>query len=316
MTGLWNISTLNSGKTATLTINAKIISVGTIKNTATINTTTKNIGNNNSSTNIISEAIPSQINTLNVIITVDNSVKLESTLKDSNGKPIADKEVKFYVNGKLIGTAKTDVKGVAYFKYTPTKTGTLTYTSSFTDPTGVYTDSTSSKSTITVTKDKFTLTTILPTGYVGDKKTIKVKATNSKGKIVPNKTFTVYINSKKIDNYKTNSKGEFTIKTTLKSSNKLQIKFVEDNKYNKLSKTSKTYTYKIRSKKGKTITTIYYVKTKYDKVTRLKAKLTNAKGKPLAGKYIKFYFAGKYVGKAKTNKKGVAILKYTPEKKK
>ncbi|KZX11634.1 Ig-like domain repeat protein [Methanobrevibacter filiformis] len=321
ITGLWNISTLSSGKTATLTINAKIISVGTIKNTATINTNTNNnnnnnntnnIGNNNSSISIISEAIPSQIHTLNVIATVDNSVKLESILKDSNGKPITDKEVKFYVNGKLIGTAKTNVKGVAYFSYTPTKTGTLTYTSSFNDPAGVYAASTSSKSTVTVTKDKITLNTKLPTGTVGDKKTIKVKATNSEGKVVPNKTFTVYINGKKIGNYKTNSKGEFTIKTTIKSSNKLQIKFAGDNKYNKLSK---TYTYKEKSKE-KTITTIYYTKTKYDKVTILKAKLIDAKGKVLAGKYIKFYVAGKYVGKAKTNKKGIAILKYTPEKKK
>ncbi|KZX09890.1 DUF11 domain-containing protein [Methanobrevibacter filiformis] len=316
ISGSWNISTLSSGKTATLTINAKIIDVGTIENTATINTNNNNnnnIGNNNSSTNIISEAIPSQINTLNVIATVDNSFKLESTLKDNKGRPIADKEVKFYVNGKLIGTAKTDVKGVAYFRYTPTKTGTLTYTSSFTDPTGIYTDSTSSKSIITVTKDEITLTTILPTGYLGDKKTINIKATNSEGKSLPNKRFTVYINGKKIGNYKTNSKGEFTIKTTLKYSNKLQIKFAGDSKYNKLSK---TYTYTAKSKKGKTITTIYYAKTIYDKATTLKAKLTNLKGKALADKYIKFYVAGKYVGKAKTNKKGIAILKYTPKKKK
>ncbi|KZX17711.1 beta strand repeat-containing protein [Methanobrevibacter filiformis] len=311
MTGLWNISNLSSGKTATLTITGKIISVGTIKNTAIINTTTKNIGNNNSSTNIISEAIPTQISTLNVIVAVDNSVKLESTLKDGNAKPIADKEVKFYVNGKLIGTAKTDAKGIAYLRYIPTKTGTLTYISSFTDPTGVYADSTSLKSTIIITKDKINLTTILPNGTVGDKKTIKVKATNSEGRIVPNKTFIVYINGKKVGNYKTNSKGEFTIKTTLRSSNKLQIKFAGDNKYNKLSK---TYTFK--AKKEKTITTIYYTKTKYGNSIILKAKLTNGKGKALAGKYIKFYVAGKYVGKAKTNKKGIAIFKYTPKKKK
>ncbi|KZX17351.1 carboxypeptidase regulatory-like domain-containing protein [Methanobrevibacter filiformis] len=312
LSGSWNISDLSSGKIATLTINAKIISVGTIDNTVTINTTANNIGNNNSSTNIISKAIPTQINTLNVIVSVDNSVKLESILKDVNSKPIEDKEVKFYVNGKFIGTAITDVKGVAYFSYTPTKIGTLTYTSSFADPTGVYGSSTSSSaSTVTVTKDKITLTTTLPTGSVGDKKTIKIKATNSESKTVPNKTFTVYINGKKIGTYKTNSKGEFTIKTTLKSSNKLQIKFAGDNKYNKLSK---TYTY-IAKSKGKTITTIYYTKTKYNKPATLKAKLTTNNGKALAGKYIKFYVAGKYVGKAKTNKKGIAIFEYTPKKK-
>ncbi|KZX12128.1 bacterial Ig-like domain protein [Methanobrevibacter filiformis] len=307
--GLWTIDGLAAGETVTLTINATIIAIGNISNSANVSASGNNTNSNNSSSvTIVSVAIPTQINTLNVIVAVDNSVKLESILKDSNGKSIDDKEVKFYVNGKLIGTAVTDVKGVVYFKYTPTKTGTLTYTSSFTDPIGFY-DYSTSTSTITVTKDNITLTTKLPSGYVGDKKTIKIKAT-SESKTVPNKTFTVYINGKKIGNYKTNNKGEFTIKTTLKSLNKLQIKFAGDNKYNKLSK---TYTYIAKSKE-KTITIIYYAKTKYSKPVNLKAKLTTIKGKVLAGKYIKFYVAGKYVGKSKTNKKGIAILKYTPKK--
>ncbi|KZX12102.1 beta strand repeat-containing protein [Methanobrevibacter filiformis] len=311
--GLWTIGGIVAGETVTLTINATIIAIGNISNSANVSASGNNTNSNNSSSvTIVSVAIPTQINTLNVIVAVDNSVKLESILKDSNGKPIDGKEIKFYVNGKIIGTAVTDVKGVAYFRYTPTKTGTLTYTSSFTDPTGVYGSSTSSSaSTVTVTKDKITLATTLPTGSVGDKKTIKVKATNSEGKPVPNKTFTVYINGKKIGTYKTNSKGEFTIKTTLKGSNKLQIKFAGDSKYNKLSK---TYTYIAKSKE-KTITTIYYTKTKYNKTVTLKAKLTTNKGKALAGKYIKFYVAGKYVGKSKTNKKGIAIFEYNPKKK-
>ncbi|KZX14378.1 DUF11 domain-containing protein [Methanobrevibacter filiformis] len=310
--GLWIIDGFAAGKTVTLTINATIIAMGDIGNSANVSASENNTNSNNSSSvNIVSVAIPTQINTLDVVVVVDNFVKLESILKDSDGKPIGGKEVRFYVNGKFVGTAVTDVKGIAYFKYTPTKTGTLNYTSSFTDPTGIYLPSTST-STVTVTKDQITLTTTLPTGSVGDKKTIKVKATNSEGKPVPNKTFTVYINGKKIGTYKTNSKGEFTIKTTLKSSNKLQIKFVGDSKYNKLSK---TYTYIAKSKE-KTITTIYYAKTKYGNSIILKTKLTNGKGKALAGKYIKFYVAGKYVGKAKTNKKGIAIFKYTPKKKK
>ncbi|KZX14095.1 bacterial Ig-like domain protein [Methanobrevibacter filiformis] len=309
--GLWTIDELTAGKTVTLTINATIIATGNISNSANVSANENNINPNNSSlVTIVSEAILTQINTLNVIVVVDNSVKLESILEDSNGKPIDGKEVKFYVNGKFVGTGVTDVKGIAYFKYTPTKTGTLNYTSSFTDPTGIYLPSTST-STITITKDKITLTTKLPTGYMGDKKTIKVKVTNSEDKIVPNKTFTAYMNGKKIGTYKTNSKGEFIIKTTLKSSNKLQIKFAGDSKYNKLSK---NYTYIAKSKE-KTITSIYYAKTKYDKTVTLKAKLTTNKGKALAGKYIKFYVAGKYIGKIKTNKKGIAIFEYTPEKK-
>ncbi|KZX10614.1 beta strand repeat-containing protein [Methanobrevibacter filiformis] len=311
ISGSWNISSLSSGKIATLTIKAKIISTGTIKNTATINTTVDNIGTNNSSISIVSEEIPSQISTINVIGTVDNSVIIESILKDNKGNPIVNKEVKFYVNGEFVGTAMTNVKGVARFSYVPKTVGKFTYTSIFTDPTGVYGASRSSQSNVIVNKDKITLALKLPTGYVGDKKTIKVKATNSEGKLVPNKKFTVYINGKKVGTYKTNSKGEFAIKTTLKSSNKLQIKFAGDSKYDKLSK---KYTYKAKTKE-KTITTVYYTKTKYTKAVNLTAKLTNGKGKALAGKYIKFYVAGKYVGKAKTNKKGIAVFKYTPKKK-
>ncbi|WP_169805492.1 hypothetical protein, partial [Methanobrevibacter filiformis] len=229
----------------------------------------------------------------------------------TTGKPIQGLTVKFYVEGKFVGTNKTDVKGISYFNYTPTKTGKIQYYVSINNESGTYPPTHSPNSTITINKDTIKLTVKTPSGNVGDKKTIKIKATDIENKVLANKFFTVYINGKKVGKYKTNSKGEITIKTTLKASNKLKITFAGDENYKSLSK---TYTYTAKAKK--TIIKIYKAKTLYGKTVQLKSKLTDAKGKPLAGKYVKFYVAGKYVGKVKTNKKGIAILKYTPKKKK
>ncbi|KZX12137.1 Ig-like domain repeat protein [Methanobrevibacter filiformis] len=70
------------------------------------------------------------------------------------------------------------------------------------------------------------------------------------------------------------------------------------------------------AKAKKTIIKIYKAKTLYGKTVQLKSKLADKKGNVLVGKYVKFYVAGKYVGKAKTNRKGIATLKYNPKKKK
>ncbi|KZX13391.1 hypothetical protein [Methanobrevibacter filiformis] len=115
--------------------------------------------------------------------------------------------------------------------------GKVQYYVSINDESDTYSPTHSPNSTITVNKNTIKLTVKTPSGYVGDKKTIKIKAIGIENKVLVNKFFTVYINGKKVGKYKTNSKGELTIKTTLKASNKLKITFAGDEDYKSLSKT-------------------------------------------------------------------------------
>ncbi|WP_458403814.1 SBBP repeat-containing protein [Methanobrevibacter sp.] len=65
------------------------------------------------------------------------TINLTATLTDSMGStPIANKTVEFFINNELAGTAITDENGVAAYVYTPSKTGTDTYTVSFNETIG------------------------------------------------------------------------------------------------------------------------------------------------------------------------------------
>ena len=53
-------------------------------------------------------------------------VILSAKLLDHNGNPLADKTLKFYINGNYIGEAITDENGIARLKYTANTVGNLT----------------------------------------------------------------------------------------------------------------------------------------------------------------------------------------------
>ncbi|MCC7561604.1 MAG: Ig-like domain repeat protein [Methanobrevibacter arboriphilus] len=53
-------------------------------------------------------------------------VILSAKLLDHNGNPLADKTLKFYINGNYIGEAITDENGIAILKYTANTVGNLT----------------------------------------------------------------------------------------------------------------------------------------------------------------------------------------------
>jgi len=76
--------------------------------------------------------IPSKI-TISVPeeIKVGETVTLESKLTDENGNPIANATVDFYVDGKKVGSAKTDKNGIAKLQYKFTKSGNPTITAKF-----------------------------------------------------------------------------------------------------------------------------------------------------------------------------------------
>ncbi|WP_067260195.1 right-handed parallel beta-helix repeat-containing protein [Methanobrevibacter cuticularis] len=60
-------------------------------------------------------------------------LKLKAKLVDENGKPLKDKTVYFYLNGKLIGFSKTNDEGIATLSYIATKTGTFVLSAKFTE---------------------------------------------------------------------------------------------------------------------------------------------------------------------------------------
>ncbi|MCC7561768.1 MAG: Ig-like domain-containing protein [Methanobrevibacter arboriphilus] len=63
--------------------------------------------------------------------TYGKNTVLKATLKDATGKAIIGKYIKFYVNNKYVGQAKTNSQGIAALKYKVKNTGSLVVKSSF-----------------------------------------------------------------------------------------------------------------------------------------------------------------------------------------
>jgi protocatechuate 3,4-dioxygenase beta subunit len=68
---------------------------------------------------------------------VDKKVVLSAKLTDSNGNPLKDCPIDFYVDGVFIGTAITDVNGMAYINYTSNTSGQFIIKGVF-NPLGIY----------------------------------------------------------------------------------------------------------------------------------------------------------------------------------
>ncbi|KZX17545.1 bacterial Ig-like domain protein [Methanobrevibacter cuticularis] len=62
---------------------------------------------------------------------VGEAVDLIATLTDMNGNPLAGRNVTFFVNGKNVGEAVTDINGIARLSYTPSKAGKFTISAAF-----------------------------------------------------------------------------------------------------------------------------------------------------------------------------------------
>jgi hypothetical protein len=127
----------------------------------------------------------------------------------------------------------------------------------------------------------------------------------SNNKILTEKTIYFYVNNKLIGSAKTNNQGIATIKYKIPSVAKYNVKtvFNGDTSYNKIEN-SNSFT-SIKAKVSMTLNKKLSKKKIQVKITAL--------GKPLKNKIIKFYVEGKYVGKVKTNSKGIALFK--PKKK-
>jgi hypothetical protein len=135
---------------------------------------------------------------------------------------------------------------------------------------------------------------------------IKITIRNIKGKVLTGKEVIFYVNGKLIKKVKTDSNGVATFKYKFKNrtAHKIVAKFVGDTYF--LAKNSETLTV---TPKDATYLNLAKFTVKNNKKTTFKATLKNHKKKAMGKKYLKFYMNNKYIGKAKTNAKGVATLK-------
>ena len=160
------------------------------------------------------------------------------TLKDSNGKGIANKNVTAKVNGKTY-KATTNSKGVATIKLNLNAVKTYNVSLKFAGDS--YYSASSASVKVKVTKSKTKLSVPAKT-YKRTAKTKKLTATlkTSDGKVLKSKKVRFTVNGKTYV-AKTNSKGVATVKVKLtsKKTYKVTVKFAGDSSYYAVTKKSK-----------------------------------------------------------------------------
>ena len=188
---------------------------------------------------------------LNAVITAKNTAYVINyggsynvILKNVNGTVLAGKNLKFTLNGKNIGVAKTNAKGVATIKLTAkilktAKTGKKNLVIKFTDE--IY-NPVSKTVKININKEN-TKMVAKQKAFKWNQKVKKYSVTlkNSKNKAIKNLKCTLILNGKKYA-AKTNTKGVATFKITKlfkKGYFKGTVKFLGDNYYKAVSKNVK-----------------------------------------------------------------------------
>ena len=161
------------------------------------------------------------------------------TLKTVDGKALANKEITFSFNNKVI-KVKTDANGIAKFSFNLNKAAKYPVSVAFLGDKhykGAFTTA-----TITVNPIKTKITAPKKT-FKKSKKVKKVVITlkNSKGKALAKKKITLTVNKKKYT-VKTNSKGKATFKIKnlkKKGTFKYTVKFAGDSLYKAVQKKGK-----------------------------------------------------------------------------
>lgn len=247
--------------------------------------------------------------TTNIVINVISSayygqtVIFKAILSDQAGNLLGGKTIRLNIGG-LILNLKTNSKGEASYSYLANKfIGSKNIIADFTGD-SLY-NGVSKNITLNVVKAK---TTIVISNFKAlYKKSNIIKATikGQNGKVLAGKVVKLYINGKYITKAKSSSSGLASFKYTFKTgkTHKIIANFTGDSYY--LAKNSPTL--KVIPK-SKTYTKLSKFAAKYGKITTFKATLKNTANKAMVKKYIKFYANGKYLGQAKTNSNGLAIL--------
>ena len=217
--------------------NTGIFNFTTSSETNTTNNTSGNTTGDNS-TPVVTK-VDTKISATVVKMVYNTGKAMTITLKDNNGKPIANAKITIILNGKTI-TKNTDKNGQAKLTISlvpKTYTAKVSYTG----------DETYKGSSTTA---KIVVTKATPKLSVAKKKTFKVKTKtkkvtatlkDNKGKVLKNTKVTLKVKGKTYT-VKTNKKGVATFKVTKltkKGTFKATVKFAGNNKFKAISKTVK-----------------------------------------------------------------------------
>ncbi|WP_067042927.1 transglutaminase domain-containing protein [Methanobrevibacter sp. YE315] len=223
----------------------------------------------------------------------------EATFVDSNGKPIANQNVKFNVNGKTY-TVKTNANGLATQSLSNLPGGTFTMTS-------YNVDGLTKKNTIKVYNHVDTkLVTNIYAFYAGDTANVQVKLLNSFGYApTTGKLVTLTVDGKKYS-AKTNANGiaKFTLPKLANGGYVATYAFAGDEHYRASSAQNKIYFLPT-----KTLSLNVDGKTVFGKGSgsSFAVKLTSG-DVPISNQYINFIVKGQTFIKVKTNSKGIASI--------
>ena len=227
-----------------------------------------------------------------------DSKKFTATFLKSNGKALANKNVKFKINGKTY-TVKTNSKGVASLSMTSLKKGTYKIIS-------YNTDGLTKTNTVKVVSYVATsLTTSTYTFLKSDSKTIKVTLTHALGYAPGSgKTIKFTVNGKSY-NAKTNSKGVASLKLPTLNAGTYTVKysFAGNTFYKASSASSKLY---ILPSKTATFTVKTATTFRNGSSSTFSVALTSG-SVPLVGKTVTLTFDNKTYTKT-TNSNGIVSL--------
>ena len=164
---------------------------------------------------------------------------IKATLRDKNGKLLANKQVVLFINNKQVATAKTNSVGVVTFKYTFKTRNVHNVVVKFAEDGSHYA---SNSNTLSLNpKDKTTI--ILAKFSAKYKKTTTIKATlkDHNNKAIAKKYIKFYANNKYLGQAKTNAKGVATLtkKISVKGNVNFVAKYAGDKAYYDSSYTRK-----------------------------------------------------------------------------
>lgn len=287
--------------------------------------TTPNLSSSSNSNILTILKIPTKITVSNQTGYKGDKKVLTAKLVDTHSNiNLANKTLIFKINGKVVGTMKTDMNGTAKLPYTIMQNpGSYTLTALFNPDNNYLTSYLNTTMKILKTPTSIKLNSTV--GFLQD--TVPIRATlwdSHKNVTISNKTVKFYISNHYIGSAVTNKSGiaTFYYKINASTSGNYTISgiLLEDGNYtgsrNNANLTAKRILTNLSFKTtvnpaNSNIKSGNVFTVKTGSTLKFQALLKDSHNKKiLAGKDVKFYVNGKLMGTAKTNKSGIATFSY------
>jgi len=247
---------------------------------------------------------------------VGQTINITGTLYDEYGRTVANKTVKFYVDGVLFKTSTTDSSGIATVNYTISNIGTHNFYLVF-DGDGNYTGINSStiangsgSGSINATAGNLTININNATGKYNYTTILESTIVDSQGNPVSNLSVDFYVDGVYVGSGVTNSLGVAKYNYTVYSAGTFPIvaQYNGSNpNYNPVNSTPNTGVF---GKQIPEFETPNINGEKYQTIS-LNTTLENEEGNPMVGETVDFYLNGGYIGSNITDVNGIAQFSYT-----